>query len=105
MDEEVELKRGGRQQHSPPASPRSSRSTRTKANDYMLRCCSGSTTDKRVLDFTGKFVVGLLVLLFSMYGILTIPSDCSPLLALYSSLITLVVGVFVGERRENNTGS
>ena len=64
-------------------------------------CCSDSPTDKRLLDYGAKLTISLMTLGFSFYQI-TRADDCDPLLSVYTSFITLILGVWVGTRADSN---
>ena len=78
----------------PQDSPRSSESTRRRVYEDTWTSCTGLKTDRRLLEYSVKSVVGLGVLGFSMVE-LSMAGECDSLISFWCSLISLIVGVFV----------
>lgn len=63
-------------------------------NEYSTCCTKSGKTDKRLILFTSKFGMSLLILGFAGYQIMG-AGECDGLLPWYTSLITLIVSVWV----------
>jgi hypothetical protein len=63
-------------------------------NEYSTCCTKTGKTDKRLILFTSKFSMSLLILGFAGYQIMR-AGECDGLLPWYTSLITLIVSVWV----------
>jgi hypothetical protein len=61
--------------------------------------CCGRTTDKRCINFIGRWVVSCAVLSFSLYQ-LSVAEDCDPLIPLWSGIITFIIGALISARNE-----
>ena len=57
-------------------------------------CCSSGGTDKRLIQYGTKFSLTLLVMVFCFYQIIT-AGECDSLLPYYTSLISMVVAVWL----------
>lgn len=62
--------------------------------ENIYTCCSGSKTDKRVIEFASKFSICLLVLIFSIAQLILHSGDCTSE-HLYSNFISMILGVFL----------
>lgn len=63
-------------------------------NEYSTCCTKSGKTDRRLILFTSKFGMSLLILGFAGYQIMG-AGECDGLLPWYTSLITLIVSVWV----------
>lgn len=71
-------------------------------NEYTC-CCTDAKTDRRLLDFTSKYILSLFILGFACYNI-SVAKECDSLVPFYSSLITFVLGVWL-KKPESKGGS
>ena len=64
-----------------------------RAENRYTCCCTDRITDKRLLTFISSLSISVIVILFSCVQLYT-KHDCSSQ-HLYSSLITLIIGVWI----------
>ena len=66
-------------------------------DNYYSGCCCGKErrTDRRLLDFIVKNIVGVSILVYSLVELST-AEECDSLISFWCGLVSLVVGVFVG---------
>ena len=63
-------------------------------NEYSTCCSRSGKTDARLIRYASRFSISLILLSFSCVQIVR-AGECDPLVAFYTSLITLIVGVWV----------
>lgn len=61
--------------------------------------CCGRSTDKRCINFIGRWIVSCAVLSFSLYQ-LSVAEDCDPLIPLWSGILTFIIGALISARNE-----
>lgn len=65
-----------------------------QAENQLATCCGSGRTDRRLLQYAGKLTVSIITLTFCFVQLIREPE--SGLLPFYSSLITFVIGSFMG---------
>ena len=68
-----------------------------KKYDNTWQSCSGCTLDKRATIFFSQLLIALIIILFCIYQL--IHSESCERDSLYSSILTLVLGVFLPNPR------
>ena len=63
----------------------------------QLKSCCGGTTDRRLLDYISRFFMSSSVLGFAFIQLARDPTDAG-MVAFYSSLITFILGHWLGSR-------
>jgi hypothetical protein len=76
-----------------------------EVDDFQMRntyrsCCL--ETDRRALQYFTKVFICLILLGFSMGMIITNTDECAPLLPMYSSIITGIMGYFATAPKIDN---
>jgi len=70
----------------------------------QLKSCCGGTTDRRLLDYISRFFMSAMVLGFAFIQLARDDND-SGMIAFYSSLITFVLGHWLGARDGSEKGT
>lgn len=80
--------------------------TKKKKIDHIIRiresnaenrwscCCIKGTTDRRLIEYIGKYIITIGVLGFSFVQIVR-AEECDSMLPFYSGLITFVIGYYI----------
>jgi hypothetical protein len=58
-----------------------------------LKCCSGGSTDRRLLVFISTLTISLLTILFSIYQLVNL-NDCHSQNT-YIGILTLILGIWI----------
>lgn len=69
-------------------------SEREFERENFYTCCSGNTTDKRVIEYFTKFSVCFIVLLFCIVQLIRLGGDCTAD-HLYGNILSMILGVFL----------
>jgi hypothetical protein len=95
-DEKIELKIDNI-----PVSPITFKRELAKTNEFRRDTywkCMGGKIDKRMVDFGAKFSITLIMMGFCMTQIIMNNDDCNPLMSLYTSLLTLIIGFWLSAK-------
>jgi len=63
-------------------------------NENFYRCCSGTKSDKRVIEFFSKFVICVIVLMFCIVQLYVHHDNCNSN-SLYGNILSMILGLFL----------
>ena len=80
----------------PPPPPQSIDSTTRYENEYSTCCTRSGKTDARLIKFASRFTISLIMLAFASIQLIR-SHECDALVPFYTSLITFLLGAWVGK--------